>query len=51
MGKNKSDWLSSARAADATVEECAKCGGTGSTGAKNSKGETIVCPSCGGFGY
>jgi DnaJ-class molecular chaperone len=43
MGK-KSDWLPKDK------KPCPKCKGTGSAG-KNAKGETIPCPSCGGFGH
>lgn len=50
MGK-KSDWLAAAQSKDKSVKPCGKCKGTGSTGAKNAKGETIACPDCGGFGY
>lgn len=50
MGK-KSDWLSLARTTDSSVQECKKCGGTGDSGGRTAKGETIVCPACGGFGY
>lgn len=39
----KSDWI------DKKKPPCSKCGGSGSAG-KNSKGETIPCPKCHGFG-
>ncbi len=50
MGR-KSDWLAGAQAKDKSVKACPVCKGTGSTGKKNAKGETIPCPRCGGFGY
>ena len=43
MATKKSDWF------DRRKPPCKTCKGTGSAG-KNAKGETIPCPSCGGFG-
>lgn len=51
MGKRKSDWLISAQAQDKSVKPCKTCGGSGDSGRRTAKGETIVCPSCRGFGY
>ena len=39
----KSDWLGKNK-------PCSTCKGSGSAG-KNAKGETIPCPTCGGFGF
>jgi|HubBroStandDraft_6_1064221.scaffolds.fasta_scaffold640304_2 hypothetical protein len=50
MGK-KSDWLAAAQSKDKNVKPCSKCKGTGDSGDRNAKGETIVCADCGGFGY
>jgi DnaJ-class molecular chaperone len=38
-----SEWLKPGQ------RRCGTCNGTGSAGT-NAKGETIPCPSCGGFG-
>jgi hypothetical protein len=46
-----SSWLVSERLDHPGTEACPTCKGTGSSGWKTAKGETIVCPSCRGFGY
>ena len=50
MGK-KSDWLVIAQSKDKTVKPCGPCKGTGDSGGRTRKGETIVCPQCRGWGY
>lgn len=45
MSKKKSDWL------PAGQKPCLDCKGTGDTGGRTSKGETIACPTCRGSGY
>ena len=39
----KSDWLGKNK-------PCSTCKGSGNS-SKNAKGETIPCPTCGGFGF
>jgi hypothetical protein len=46
-----SSWLKVKRADAPSTQACGTCKGTGSSGWKNGKGETIACTACGGFGY
>lgn len=50
-GRRLSDWLKSRRLDHPGTRACGTCRGTGSSGWKNARGETITCPSCRGFGY
>jgi hypothetical protein len=49
--RRKSSWLKTKQADHPGTPACKECKGTGSSGWKTAKGETIVCPSCRGFGY
>lgn len=46
-----SDHLKSRRRNHPDQAACARCAGTGRSGWRTEKGETIVCESCRGFGY
>lgn len=46
-----SSWLKTRRMDHPGTEACKTCKGTGSSGWKTAKRETIVCPDCRGFGY
>jgi len=49
--RRKSDWLKTRQAEHPGTKPCRTCNGTGSSGWKTAKNETIVCPDCRGFGY
>jgi hypothetical protein len=49
--RRKSSWLTTKRLDAPGTPECKDCKGTGSSGWLTARGETIVCPSCRGFGY
>jgi hypothetical protein len=49
--KRPSSWLTSKRSESPGTEACKDCKGTGRSGFVTSEGATIVCGSCGGFGY
>ena len=51
MFKRLSDHFASAKDKDPAVKACGSCHGTGDTGGRTEKGETIACPDCNGWGY